>query len=102
MLKSLVLKLNRLRLTLNGQRNFLIYCSVAVGLFGGLAAVTLKFLVHFMEELSRDISSHLPYHIIYVFLPALGILLTVSWFIGFGGTYCLYRRGAGLQSGPVF
>ncbi|MBD1362246.1 chloride channel protein [Mucilaginibacter sp. ZT4R22] len=79
MLKSLVLKLNRLRLTLNGQRNFLIYCSVAVGLFGGLAAVALKFLVHFMEELSRKISSHLPYHIIYVFLPALGILLTVSW-----------------------
>ncbi|MEO7212502.1 chloride channel protein [Mucilaginibacter sp.] len=79
MLKSLLHKLNRLRLTLNGQRNFLIYCSVVVGLFGGLAAVALKFLVHFMEELSRNISSHLPYHIIYVFLPALGILLTVSW-----------------------
>lgn len=79
MLKSLSQKLNRLRLTLNGQRNFLIYCSVVVGLFGGLAAVALKFLVHFMEELSRNISSHLPYHIIYVFLPALGILLTVSW-----------------------
>jgi CIC family chloride channel protein len=79
MLKSLNNKLNRLRLTLNGQRNFLIYCSVVVGLFGGLAAVALKFLVHTMEELSRNISSHLPYHIIYVFLPALGILLTVAW-----------------------
>ncbi|WP_165851998.1 chloride channel protein [Mucilaginibacter terrenus] len=32
-----------------------------------------------MEDLSRSISSHLPYHIIYVFLPAFGILLTVSW-----------------------
>ncbi|TFF39789.1 chloride channel protein [Mucilaginibacter psychrotolerans] len=79
MFKSVSHKLNRLRLTLNGQRNFLIYCSVAVGLFGGLAAVALKFLVHLMEGLSRDISSHLPYHIIYVFLPALGILLTVAW-----------------------
>ncbi|OOQ59001.1 chloride channel protein [Mucilaginibacter pedocola] len=79
MFKSLSHKFNRLRLTLNGQRNFLIYCSVVVGLFGGLAAVALKFLVHFMEELSRNISSHLPYHIIYVFLPALGILLTVAW-----------------------
>lgn len=79
MFKSLSHKLNRLRLTLNGQRNFLIYCSVAVGLFGGLAAVALKFLVHLMEGLSRNISSHLPYHIIYVFLPALGILLTVAW-----------------------
>eukprot|EP01037_Dinobryon_pediforme_P010237 gene10237-10307_t len=32
-----------------------------------------------MEELSRNISSHLPYHIIYVFLPALGIFLTVAY-----------------------
>lgn len=52
---------------------------MAVGLVGGLAAVALKFLVHLMEDLSRNISSHLPYHIIYVFLPALGILLTVAW-----------------------
>ena len=41
--------------------------------------MALKFLVHLMEELSRNISSHLPFHIIYVFLPALGILLTVTW-----------------------
>nr|WP_294943339.1 chloride channel protein [uncultured Mucilaginibacter sp.] len=79
MLKSIIYKLNRLRLNLNGRRNFLIYCSVVVGLFGGLAAVALKFLVNLMEELSRNISSHLPYHIIYVFLPAFGILLTVAW-----------------------
>ncbi len=32
-----------------------------------------------MEEISRNISSHLPYHIIYVFLPALGIFLTVAY-----------------------
>jgi len=79
MLKTLTYKLNRWRLKRNSQRNFLIYCSVFAGLFGGLAAVALKFLVHFMEDVSRNISSHLPYHIIYVFLPALGILLTVSW-----------------------
>lgn len=79
MLKSLSYKITRWRLKQNSQRNFLIYCSVVVGLFGGLAAVTLKFLVHFMEELSRNISSHLPFHIIYVFLPAVGIFLTVAW-----------------------
>lgn len=79
MLKSVTRKLNYWRLKRNGQRNFLMYCSVVVGLFGGLAAIALKFLVHLMEELSRNISSHLPYHIIYVFLPALGILLTVAW-----------------------
>ncbi|MES2062011.1 MAG: chloride channel protein [Bacteroidota bacterium] len=79
MLKSISYKIGRWRLKRNTQRNFLIYCSVFVGLFGGLAAVALKFLVHVMENVSRNISSHLPYHIIYVFLPAFGILLTVAW-----------------------
>ncbi|MDB5031430.1 MAG: chloride channel protein family [Mucilaginibacter sp.] len=63
----------------NSQRNFLIYCSVFVGFFAGLAAIALKFLVSVMEDISRNISSHLPYHIIYVFLPALGIFLTVAY-----------------------
>ncbi|WP_374948259.1 chloride channel protein [Mucilaginibacter sp.] len=79
MLKSLGYKITRWRLNRATQRNFLIYCSVAVGLIGGLAAVALKFLVHVMEDVSRNISSHLPFHIIYVFLPAFGILLTVAW-----------------------
>lgn len=79
MLKSINYKIARWRLNRNTQRNFLIYCSVFVGLIGGLAAVALKFLVHLMEDLSRNISSHLPFHIIYVFLPAFGILLTVAW-----------------------
>jgi CIC family chloride channel protein len=79
MLKKLSYKIKKWRLRQNSQRNFLIYCSVFVGFFGGLAAVALKFLVHAMEELSRNISSHLPYHIIYVFLPALGIFLTVAY-----------------------
>lgn len=79
MLKSISYKIARWRLKRNTQRNFLIYCSVFIGLFGGLAAVALKFLVHVMENVSRNISSHLPFHIIYVFLPAFGILLTVTW-----------------------
>jgi len=79
MLKSISYKIARWRSKRNTQRNFLIYCSVFIGLFGGLAAVALKFLVHVMENVSRNISSHLPYHIIYVFLPAFGILLTVAW-----------------------
>lgn len=79
MLKTLSYKINRWRLKRNSQRNFLIYCSVFVGFVGGLAAVALKFLVHLMEELSRNISSHLYYHIAYVFLPAIGILGTVAY-----------------------
>lgn len=79
MLKSISYKITKWRLRQNSQRNFLIYCSVFVGFFGGLAAVALKFLVRLMEEISRNISSHLPYHIIYVFLPAIGIFLTVAY-----------------------
>lgn len=79
MLKTISYKINRWRLRRNSQRNFLIYCSVFVGFFGGLAAIVLKFLVHFIEEVSRNISSHLYYHIAYVFLPALGIFLAVTW-----------------------
>ncbi|SEO92488.1 chloride channel protein, CIC family [Mucilaginibacter sp. OK283] len=79
MLKTISYKINRWRLRRNSQRNFLIYCSVFVGFFGGLAAIVLKFLVHFIEDVSRNISSHLYYHIAYVFLPALGIFLAVTW-----------------------
>lgn len=79
MVKSLSYKITRWRMRQNSQRNFLIYCSVFVGFFGGLAAIALKFLVGLMETLSRNISAHLPYHIIYVFLPAFGIFLTVAY-----------------------
>ncbi|RYY34794.1 MAG: chloride channel protein [Sphingobacteriaceae bacterium] len=79
MFKKLLLTINKWRLQLNSQRNFLIFCSVIVGFIGGLAAVALKYLVHFMEDVNREISSRLPYHFIYVFLPALGILLTVIY-----------------------
>ncbi|GAA4313779.1 chloride channel protein [Mucilaginibacter gynuensis] len=79
MLKSIYYKINKWRLKLNSQRNFLMYCSVIVGLFGGLAAVALKYLVHLMEDLSRNIASYFPYHFIYVFLPALGIFFTVVY-----------------------
>jgi CIC family chloride channel protein len=79
MLKTFIYKIKKWRLRQNSQRNFLIYCSIFVGFFGGLAAIVLKFLVHTMEEISKNISSHLPYHILYVFLPAFGILLTVTY-----------------------
>ena len=70
---------NRWRLKRNIQRNFLIYCSVIVGFLGGLAAIVLKYVVHLMEELSKNLAAHLYYHLAYAFLPALGILLTVFY-----------------------
>ena len=78
-LKKAAAIINRWRLKRNIQRNFLIYCSVVVGLLGGLVAILLKYTVHVMEELSKDLASHLYYHIAYAFLPALGILLTVFY-----------------------
>jgi CIC family chloride channel protein len=81
MIKTLLhyINVNRWRLVRVSKHNFLMYCSVFVGLVAGLAAVLLKYLVHFMEDLSRGISAHVPYHYIYLFLPALGILFTVAY-----------------------
>ncbi|RKR82346.1 CIC family chloride channel protein [Mucilaginibacter gracilis] len=78
MFKSIFLAINNWRLTRNGQKNFLLYGSAVVGLIGGLAAVLLKYLVHLMEDVSLNISGHL-FHILYIFLPAVGILLTVAY-----------------------
>ncbi len=77
--KRIANKINKWRLKRNIQRNFLIYCSVVVGLLGGLAAILLKYVVGLMEELSKDIAAHLYYHLAFAFLPALGILLTVFY-----------------------
>jgi len=77
--KKIADKINQWRLRRNFQRNFLIYCSIIVGLLGGLAAILLKYVVHLMEELNKDIAAHLYYHLAYAFLPALGILLTVFY-----------------------
>lgn len=78
-LKKAASIINRWRLKRNIQRNFLIYCSVVVGLLGGLAAILLKYVVHLIEEVSKNLASHLYYHIAFAFLPALGILLTVFY-----------------------
>ncbi|WP_462266010.1 chloride channel protein [Mucilaginibacter sp.] len=71
--------INSWRIPQKNQRSFLIYLSVLVGLIGGLAAVALKYLVQLMEGMGRHISAQLNYPIIYIFLPALGILLTVVY-----------------------
>ena len=78
MFKVIFVKINKWRVSRNGQRNFLICASAFVGLVAGLAAVLLKYLVHTAEELSLDISTHL-FHVLYIFLPAVGILLTVAY-----------------------
>jgi chloride channel protein, CIC family len=78
-LKKASVLINQWRLKKNIQRNFLIYCSVVVGLLGGLSAILLKYVVHLVEELNKDLAAHLYYHLAFAFLPALGILLTVFY-----------------------
>ena len=57
---------------------FLYIASTIVGLAGGLAAVFLKNLVHWTEELVYSgYTEH--YYIWTIFLPAIGILLTVLY-----------------------
>ena len=79
MFKSALVFINHWRSRQTTSRNFLIYCSVLVGLLGGLAAVILKYLVHLMEELSRNMASQVPYHYSFLLLPAVGILFTVAY-----------------------
>jgi len=79
MLKALLVHINLWRSRQTSQRNFLIYCSVLVGLIGGLAAVALKYMVQLMEELSRNLALQVPYHYSFLLLPAIGLLLTVAY-----------------------
>jgi chloride channel protein, CIC family len=79
MFKSLLVKINQWRTRQASQRSFLIFCSVLVGLIGGLAAVALKYMVHLMEHLSRTLARSVPYHYSFLLLPAIGILLTVTY-----------------------
>jgi CIC family chloride channel protein len=79
MFKALLVHINHWRSRQTTSRNFLIYCSVLVGLIGGLAAVALKYMVQLMEELSRNLALRVPYHYSFLLLPAIGILLTVVY-----------------------
>ncbi len=55
-------------------RNFVIFLSVVIGAFAGLAAVTLKAAVHFIQNVLK--SGFLPNYLYLVF-PLIGILLTI-------------------------
>lgn len=61
------------------EKQFFILASILIGLTAGLAAVLLKSLVHFIyHEVTRDFS--LPFQFsIYIFLPFIGLLITVLY-----------------------
>jgi CIC family chloride channel protein len=60
------------------NKNFLLVCSVLIGLFAGLTAVALKRLVHFIHHLLQaGIINHQNY--LFFVYPIIGILLTVTY-----------------------
>ncbi|MBR9997807.1 MAG: chloride channel protein [Cyclobacteriaceae bacterium] len=57
-----------------GTRNFVIFLSAVIGSLSGLAAVSLKASVHFIQHLLK--SGFLPNYLYFIF-PLIGILLTI-------------------------
>ena len=58
------------------DRNFLIYLGIIVGVISGLAAVTLKGSVHYIQHWLADFSSERSYWL-HIGYPVVGILLTM-------------------------
>ncbi len=59
------------------DRNFLIFLGLLIGVISGLAAVTLKWVVHFIGHLLMDNQVFESQKLLYVVYPFIGILLTV-------------------------
>lgn len=59
------------------DRNFLIFLGLIIGVISGLAAVTLKWTVHFIAHLLMDNKIFESQKLLYVVYPFIGIFLTV-------------------------
>lgn len=70
--KSLLSKFLIWRIRHIRTKNFIIILGGVIGLLGGLAAVTLKSAVHFIQNSLLG----LDYSYIYIFFPVVGILIT--------------------------
>lgn len=61
------------------ERTFLIFLALLVGVFGGLAAQLLKFLIH---TISGALTAHIDIHsgnYLYILLPTLGVVITALY-----------------------
>lgn len=59
------------------NRNFLMLASVFVGSFSALAAVILKKFVHWLHEIPAHLSGISNNHLWFIYLPLIGIIVTV-------------------------
>lgn len=76
---SLVFKLYKWRLKHISSRNFIILLSVLIGVCGGIAAVTLKFIVHGIRHVLIDGFADSSANLLFFLFPLIGILLTVVY-----------------------
>ncbi len=59
------------------DRNFLIFLGIIIGILSGIAAVTLKWAVHFIARLLMENEIFESQKLLYIVYPFIGILLTV-------------------------
>ena len=59
------------------DRTFMIFLSIIIGFTAGIAAVVIKRSVHFIANILRNNPIVEDYHVGYVILPAIGLLLVV-------------------------
>ena len=70
--KFLVWRIKHIR-----DRNFLIYLGILIGLASGLAAVTLKSVVHWLQASLAELAGAFSFNILTIIYPLIGILVTV-------------------------
>lgn len=94
------------------EKNFLVLLSLVVGIFGGIAAQLLKFLIHLIATLLTSHFSTTNANYLYLVYPVVGILLTVLFVryvvkdnISHGVTKVLYaisRRKSRLKKRNIY
>lgn len=58
------------------ERNFVLVLAFLVGIFSGLAAIVLKFLIHFISGLLTSTINMERGNYLYILLPAVGVVIT--------------------------
>lgn len=94
------------------NKNFIILASILVGILAGLAAVLLKSIVHYIQELLSEQEDVMFHNYMYLIYPLIGILLTVFYVQffrngqlgrGIGNIlYSISRRGANVERDKTY
>ncbi len=61
------------------EKNFILLLSLIVGIFSGLAAVILKFLIHFISHVLTGKINLESGNYLYILLPAIGVIVTALY-----------------------